>query len=222
MEQELNQAGAVEEQPTEAISAEVSKPTSTEEKKTSERTYKEAEWRKMQSMKDQAEAKAQRYEKEVQTLRQQQEQQRLAARQKEIADLEGDDKAQADARRKHQLEDDLRRLEEENVQKSSAVERKYDQALELASQYNLSLAEARELMKAETPREMELMAQIKVAEKKTVSPTETQIETPTPDSGKSDAGTDSDEAFIERYNRGDANSKEDHARAKKILDKLKK
>jgi hypothetical protein len=189
MEQELNQEGVVEEQATEKPSEPVSPPTSTEEKTTSERTYSESEWRKMQSMKDQEAAKAQRLARENEQLRQLQEQQRLAARQKEIAELEGDPDGQAKARKAHQLEDELVRLESEREKQEGAVARKYDQAMELASQYNLSLADARELMKAETPREMELQAQLKVAEKgKSVSPPEDKgVEVPTPDSNTSDA-----------------------------------
>lgn len=218
MEQESKQVEATEEQVTEKPSEPVSKVTPPEAKKTSERTYSEPEWRKMQSMKDQADAKAQKLEKEVQQLRQLHEQQRLAARQKEIADLEGDSDAQAQAKRKHQLEDDLVKLEEQKNQQEGAVQRKYDQALELATQYDLGLAEARELMKAESPREMELLAQLKVAEIKTVSPPKDTF--PKPDSGTSDAGTDTDEAFQKAFNSGELPAtKENIARANKIINK---
>ena len=219
MEQELNQVEATVEQVTEKPSEPVLPVTSPDEKKTSERTYSETEWRKQQSLKDRADAKVQKLEKEVETLRNLQEQQRLQARQKEIADLEGDTDAQAQARRKHQLEDELTRLEDKRTEQEGAVERKYDQAIELATQYNLSLADARELMKAETRTEMDLMARLKVAQ--TVSPPEPSVETPTPDTNISDGGGEEESAFIERYNRGDANTPADHARAKQILDKLK-
>jgi len=187
MEQELNQAGAVEEQPTEDISAEVSKPTSTEEKKTSERTYSDAEWRKMQSMKDQAEAKAQRYEREVQQLRERERQQKIEARQREIAALADEPDEQAKVRLKHQLEDEVENLKRVKEEESGAVGRKYDSAIDLAERYNLSLADAREIFReAETQKEMELLAKLKVAEQKT--PTSTEKSIPTPDSGLSDMG----------------------------------
>ena len=99
------------EQPKEEISKETPKVTPTEEKKTSERTYSEPEWRKMQSMKDTADAKAQRLERDNQALRDRDEQQRKIARQKEYADLEGDADGQAKVRYKHDLEDDNKRLE---------------------------------------------------------------------------------------------------------------
>ena len=224
MEQESKQAEATVEQPKEEISKETPKVTPTEEKKTSERTYSETEWRKMQSMKDTADSKTQKLERENQALRDQQTQQRLIARQKEIGDLErdGDTDGQAKARRKHQLEDDLAKREQDNIESEGAVQRKYDQAIELASQKNLSLADARELMKAETRREMELMADLMVTEqaKVTVESPPTKEGFPTPDSGTSDAGADSDEAFQKAWNTGDLPAtKENIARAQKIINK---
>jgi hypothetical protein len=224
MEQELKQEEATVEQPKEEISKETPKVTPPEEKKTSEeRTYSESEFRKMQSMKDIADAKAQKYEKQLDELRKIHEQQRLEARKKEIADLEGDTDAQAQARRKHQLEDELTKLEDQKLKDEGAVQRKYDQAIELAQKHNLSLADARELMKAETPREMELMAQVMVAEQATVKePPKEETKQPflKPDSGTSDAGTDSDEAFINRWNSGEEPAtKENMERVNKIIKK---
>ena len=186
METELNQAGVVEEQVKEETSKPASEPTLPEEKETSE---KDDEWKRMmQSRTDKAEAQAQKVEKELQALRKEREEQRLAARRKEIAELDGEPDEQAKVRRKHQLEDEINKLQEAKAQEEGAVGRKYDQALELATKYDLSLAEARELMDAETPREMELKAQLKVAEKAKDSkpPTET-TGFPKPDSGTSDA-----------------------------------
>lgn len=224
MEQESTQVEATVEKPKEEISKETPKVTSPEKKATSERTYSEPEWRKMQSAKDTADSKAQKLERENQTLRDQQIQQRLVARQKEIADLDGDADSQASAKRKHQLEDDLTKLERQKEDVEGAVDRKYDQAIDLATQHNLSLADARELMKAGSPREMELMAQLKVAEKAKVQeespPKETKESGFSPDSGTSDAGADSDEAFIKGWNSGDIPmSKENMARAQKIISK---
>jgi len=221
MEQESKQVEATEEKPKEEISKETPKVTPSEEKKTSERTYSETEWRKMQSNKDTADAKAQKLERENLALRDQQEKQRLVARQKEITDLDGDADGMEKARRKHQLEDDLAKREKENTESEGAVQKKYDQAIDLASQHDLSLADARELMKAESPREMELMAQLKVAEKAKVteeSPPKEGFEKP--DSNTSDAGADSDEAFQKAWNDGDLPAtKENLARARKIVSK---
>ena len=225
MEQELTQTEAAEEQPKEEISKEAPKVTPPEEKKTSERTYSEPEWRKMQSMKDTADAKAQKLERENQALRDQQGQQRKIARQKEIADLdkEGDTDGVAKARYKHDLEDENLKLEEKNVELMGKVWNKYDQSIELASKHNLSLADARELMKADSPREAELMAQLIVAEQAKVTKESPPPETTgfKPDSGTSDAGTDSDKAFQERWNSGEEPAtKENQARIKKILAKV--
>ena len=176
MEQELNQAGEAQEQTA-------SVATSPEEKVTSQRT--EEEFRKMQSMKDKAESALQSVQSELQQLREERERQRVEARQKEIAALEGDSDGQALIRRKHQAEDELRRAQEQRTKEEEAVQRKYDQAGDLAKQYNLSLADARDLLAASTPKEMELMAKLKAAEQSGV---QGKTSTFTPDSGVSDAG----------------------------------
>ena len=162
METEQTQEGVVEEQVKEEISTPVSETTSTEEKATSE---KDDDWKRMmQSRADKAESKSQKLESELQNLRKEREQQRLEARQKEIAALSDEPDEQAKVRRKHQLEDEVNKLQELKTQEEGAVQRKYDQAIDLARQHSLSLDDARELMNAGTPREMELLAQIKVAE----------------------------------------------------------
>ena len=93
MEKELNQAGEVKEQPKEEISKDVSQVTSPEEKETSEK-QKDNEWkRKMQSRTDTAESTLKSTEEKLQKLQTEREQQRLVARRKEIADLEGDSDA---------------------------------------------------------------------------------------------------------------------------------
>ena len=218
MEQELNQTGEVKEQPTEKPSEVVSKPPSTDEKKTSGRT--EDEFRKIQSMKDKAEATLNKVQSELQELRKAREQERLLQRQKEISDMDGDAEGQTKARRKHQLEDELLQLQDKREKEEGAVARKYDQAEDLARKYDLNLSEARELLEATTPREMELMAQLKAREKEKVqdkAPTGTK-EAFTPDSGASDAGGESDDAFMKTYSEGKSN---DHKRAQKILKKMK-
>lgn len=182
-EQELNQTGGIQEQPKEEISKEVSIP-STEDKATSKQRT-EDEFRKIQSMKDKADARLQKVESELQELRKQREQERLLRREREIADLEGDSEAQSKVRKKHQLEDELSELQSRREREEGAVGRKYDQAMELASKYDLNLSEARELLEATTPREMELMAQLKAREKEKRE----KKEAFTPDSGASDAAS---------------------------------
>jgi hypothetical protein len=137
-------------------------------------------------MKDVEAAKALRYEKELQGLRKANEQQRLLQRQKEISDLEGDADGQTKVKRKHQLEDELSDLQDRREKEEGAVARKYDQAMDLASKYDLNLSEARELLEATSPREMELMAQLKAKEKEKGQSKSTG-ETYVPDSGTSDA-----------------------------------
>jgi len=175
----------------------------------------------MQSRADKAESKAQKLDSELQNLRKEREQQRLEARQKEIAGLADEPDEQAKVRRKHQLEDEVNKLQEVREKEEGAVQRKYDQAIDLARQHSLSLDDARELMNADTPREMELLAQIKVAERtKDSKPPKETTGFPKPDSGTSDAGSDDDASFQKRWNSGDLPAtKENIARAEKIINK---
>jgi len=222
MENELNQAGEVKEQLKEEISEDASKATSPEEKETSEK-QKEDEWKRtMQSRTDKAEFALKSTQTELQKLRSEREQQRLVARRKEIADLEGDTDEQAKVKRKHELEDEVNKLQELKEQEEGAVQRKYDQAIDLARQHSLSLDDARDLMDAGTPKEMELLAQLKVAEKAKgqETPPKEKEGFPKPDSAISDAGGDSDEAFVKGWNAGDIPAtKENLARSQKILNK---
>jgi hypothetical protein len=221
MEQELKQEGAVEEQVTETPSEPVSKATPPEEKATSERIRGEEEFRKIQSMKDKAEAALQSAQKELQELRKFNEQQRLETRKKELDALADDPDGLAKVRHRHQLEDEITRLEQKRLEEEGAVARKYDQAANLAKEYNLNLDEARELLDATSPKEMELMAKLKAVEKAKVPiPKEEKTGFPKPDSGTSDAGADSDEAFLKRWNAGiEPVTKESMARAQKIINK---
>jgi len=227
MKQELKQDEVTQEQP-EVASKETTGVTpeapSTEEKKTSERPRTEEEFRKLQSKMTKAIQEAQSYgaslksvQSELQELRRKGEQERLEARKREIADLDGDPEGQGKLRRKHQLEDELNLLEEKKRDEEGAVARKYDQAMGLAKEYDLSLTEARELLDATTPKEMELMAQLKAREKEKVQITSTEKTGFKPDSGTSDTGGEDDEAFIKRYAEGKS---DDHKRARKILQKI--
>jgi small-conductance mechanosensitive channel len=217
MEQELTQEGTSQEIPQEETSKVTSEVVSTEKKETS-KPRTEDEWRKMQSLKDKAEATLSKVQSELQELHKAQERQRLESRQKELTDLEGDAEGQSKTRRRHQLEDDIRQLEETRQKEEGAVERKYNQAKDLAKQYNLGLDDARELLDATSPREMELMAQLKSVEKEKSQPKVQEKSGFKADSGTSDAGGDSDEAFMKSYSEGKSN---DHKRAQKILQKMK-
>ena len=209
MEQESTQEGAVMEQASET--------TSVEEKATS-RERSEEEFRKLQSLKDKAEAdarsKAQALEamgSELNAIRTEMERQRLEARRKEIEALEGDPDAQKRMISLHELEDQRKKLEADVKSQQDALVRKYNQASELAAKHNIPITE---LLTAETPREMELMAEnmgFKVSQKPSAE------EGFKPDSGMSDAGENSDEAFMKRYSEGKS---DDHERARKILAKL--
>ena len=224
MEKEQAQEGAVEEQAKEETSKPVLEAASTEKEATSEKV--DDEWKRMmQQRTDKAEYALKSTKEELQQLRNERRQELLAARQKEIAALEGEPDEQAKARQKHQMEDELARLREETAEQKDAVGRKYDNAIELAEKYNLSLKDARSIFnESSTKKEMELMAQLKVAEQAKVQtknpPKEEPKEGFTPDSGTSDAGADSDEAFLKAWNAGDIPAtKENLARANKIINK---
>jgi len=188
MEQELNQDGAVKEPPKETTS-EASQPVSTETKRTSERTYSESEWRTMQSLKDKADAKSQRVERELQELRRQNQERLLADRKRELDEFDGDADGQANIRRKHQLQDEVRNLEEGNLRLKGAIMNKYDQAKALVKEHNLNPDDIFKLMdETETETEMKLMAEnlgLKTEQKKEPKPKSEKF---TPDSGVSDIG----------------------------------
>lgn len=215
MEQQETQAGEAKEQPKEAISEAVSEATSVEEKATSTRT--EEEFRKIQSMKDKAEAAAQLKDRELQSvqarlneLETSLERQRLENRRREIESLADDPDAQKRVITLHELEDQRNKLERDLKSQQDALVRKYNQATELAAQFDVSITE---LLKAETPREMELLAQVMSKKPKEEAPKEGFK----PDSGMSDVGGENDESFMKRYSEGKS---DDHERARKILAKL--
>jgi len=223
MEKETTQEGAVEEQPKEEISTVASETASTEEAATSEKQKREEEWKgMMQSRTDKAEAKARKLEENLQQLQQREEQRLSEERRKEIEALADDPDGQARARYRHKLEDDIKAKEKYNEELAQKMWNKYDQAIALADKYDLSPADARALMEAETPREMELLAQIKVAEREKIQkpPPKEEKTGFKPDSATSDAGGDSDEAFLKGWNSGKIPAtKENIERAKKIINK---
>ena len=198
MEQESTQAGEVKEQPKEEISKATPETPSVEEKATSKGRTEE-EFRKLQSMKDKAEATAQTRDKEFQAVQAQlnelqtaMERQRLEARKKEIEALESDPDAQRRVISMHELEDQRNKLEKDMKLQQEALVRKYNQATELAANFNVPITE---LLTAETPREMELMAQVKGAGKGVKAQTEGFV----PDSGVSETGTLDKKRVVDNY-----------------------
>jgi len=202
LKQESNQKEAAVEQP-EVASQETTEATpevtSTEAKETSERPRTEDEFRKIQSLKGKAEHKAEVAEQSLQSVQAQlnelqtaMERQRLEARRKEIEGLEGDPEAQKRVISMHELEDQGKKQEKYLKDKEEALVRKYNQATELAATFNVPITE---LLTAETPREMELMAQVKGAGKGVKAQTEGFV----PDSGVSETGTLDKKRVVDNY-----------------------
>jgi len=226
MEQELNQTGDAQEQPKEDTSKATPVATSTEEKATSEKTRTEKEFTSMQSMKDKADARATKAEalvgsvqNELQEFRTDIERQKQEGQQKEIDSLAGDPDAQSRLRKIYQREDNARKAEADLKKKDEGLTGKWNHAIDLAKEYNLYDA-IEDLLAAENPKEMELLAKVKAMEKEKIpTPTkETKESDFTPDSGTSDAGADSDKTFQEKWNSGELPAtKENIARAQKII-----
>jgi len=224
MEQELTQEGAAKEQVTEKLEPS-SEVASTETKETSEKTRTEKEFTTMQSMKDKADARAIKAEtlvgsvqNDLQEFRNEMERQKKVTQQKEIDSLAEDPDAQSRLRRLYQRENDMGKAETELQKKADGLTKKWNDAIDLATRYNVDV---NELLVTDSPVLMEkmakLMAQVKVAEGEKI-----QAKVPTgasdfkPDSGTSDAGGDDDDTFMKKYSEGKS---DDHARADKILKK---
>ena len=222
MEQELNQTGDAQEQPKEDTSKATPVAASTEEKATSEKTRTEKEFTSMQSMKDKADARATKAEalvssvqNELQEFRTDIERQKQERQQGEIDALAGDPDAQSRLRKVYRREEDARKAEVDLKKKDEGLTGKWNHAIDLAKEYNLYDA-IEDLLAAENPKEMELLAKVKAMEKEKIpTPTkETKESDFTPDSGTSDAGGADDDAFMKTYSEGKS---DDHARAKKIM-----
>jgi len=190
MEQDLKQDGTAEEQPTEDTSKVASEVVSTDEKTVSEKTRTDEIVRNLQSSKDKAEFRAKKAEeftqsvqKELQEFRSEIERQKQEARQKEIDALASEPEEQAKLRRKFSIEDFEQKTLKELKEKEVGLSKKYNQALDLIEKYGLYNA-FDELMKVESPREMELLAQVKAAEK---AKGQVKKEAYAPDSATSDA-----------------------------------
>lgn len=151
-------------------------------------------------------------------LRERDKQQRQEMRQKELDALADDADAQSKARYKHKLEDDVIELKEQAERERTAVTKMFNQAKSLIKQHNLQPDAISDLLDATSPREMELMAQVKAAEQeKLVTPT--KKESVKPDSGISDAGAESDKALLKRCSEGATMSSSDWKRLQEIQSK---
>lgn len=216
MEQELNQEEATEEATSPA--------TSIDEKATSEKVRTEDEFRKLQSMKDKAVAEAdsskqylQSVQGEVQQLQYQIEQQRLEAQRRELEALEGDPDGQKVVRQRQALAEERRQFDQDTQLEIEGRKRKQAQAEELTEEYNLTPKQFRELMTSESRAHMIDKAKLLGKEPVATQPPKTDF---IPDSGTTDAGGDSDDAFLKRWNAGDIpTTKESIARAQKIISK---
>jgi len=216
MEQESNQAGEVKEVPQEKPSEVVSAPLP--EKKETSRIEDTKEYRLMQSMKDRAEAQAQRVEKELEKLRREQEVRELEFRRKELDDAKDEPELQRIVRKRHELEDERKRFAEQKQRDEEAMTRKWSDAVRLAKEFKV---DAGELLTTNSPEEMQLKAENLSLKAAKETPAEVEREPkpiPKPDSGISDAGSDSNESFLKRWNAGDLPpTKENLARVKKII-----
>ena len=223
MVQESTQEGEVKEQPKEEISKDVSEIPSTEKKATS-RIEDTDEYRNIQSQKDKADARAIKAEKSVesmqnqlQELRNDMERERLEAQKRQLDALADDPDAQKKLMAKFDLDKERRDFEAHQKREREGMLRAWNQASDLVREYNLNPADAADLLNAESPKEMELMAKLKAAEQTKVETPKEEKDNFVPDSGKSDAGMTDDEQFMKDYAAGKSS---DHARAQKILSKI--
>jgi len=215
LEQESNQSGEVKEPPKEEISPKVSEPLP--EKKETSRVEDTKEYRVMQGMKDRAEAQAQRAEKELEKLRREQEVRELEFRRKELDEAKDEPELQRIVRKRHELEDERKRFDEQKLRDTEAMNRKWSEAVRLAKEFKVDVSE---LLTTNSPEEMQLKAELLSLKAKPAEPVREPEPKPIskPDSGVSDAGSDSNEAFLKRWNAGDLPpTKENLARVKKII-----
>ena len=147
------------------------------------------------------------------------ERQRLEAQKRELDAVSDDPDAKKALLHKYDIENREREFEKTKKSQEDAVRRMFSDAEALAAEYDLKPSD---LLAAGNPEAMKLLAKNLALERELASrgKEETPKEKPTsgftPDSGKSDAGGDSDEAFMKSYSEGKSN---DHARAQKILAK---
>ena len=153
------------------------------------------------------------------------ERQRLEAQRKELESVADDPEAKKALLRSFDLEKKEREIKENAERQKEAIQKMFNDAVALAAEYKLNPSD---LLSAGSPEEMKLLAKnlalqrdldsVKQAKEK--PPTEETTGFPRPDSATSDAGADSDEAFLTRWNAGDLPAtKENIARAQKIVNK---
>ena len=151
------------------------------------------------------------------------ERQRLEAQRREIEALADDPEAKKALLHKYDIENREREFEAKARAKEEAIQRMFSDAEALAIEYNLKPSD---LLAAGNPEAMKLLAKNLALERELNTAKQAKGETPnktdsgggfSPDSGKSDAGGDSDEAFMKDYSAGKSG---DHARAQKILAKI--
>lgn len=145
---------------------------------------------------------------------------RLDAQRKELESLADDPEAKRALLRSYDLDKRERDIEDQRKKNEAAVGRMFSDAEVLATEYNLNPSD---LLPAANPEAMKLLAK-NLALQRELDATKTKTETPeksgfTPDSGTSDAGGDSDGAFLESFNKGERTSPQDLARAQKIISK---
>ena len=231
MEKELNQEGDVKEQLKETPSEVVSETPSPEEKETSEKQKADDEqWKKMmQSRTDKAEHAARIAQEGLQKLQSQIEQERLANQKKQLDALADDPEAQRRLLEKFDFETEKRKLYADIDKEYEGISAAWQQAANLVAKYGLLPSDVPELVKIKSPEHMEDRAARIAAEAKLKAKEQAKIPSPEkektgfkPDSATSDAGADSDEAFLTRWNAGEEPmTKENKARIEKILSKKK-
>ena len=226
MEQEVKQEGAVTEETSQAVST-VEKPTSEEA-----RTYTEEEWKTFQSKADkqiyESQTKATEAEGRLRTLEEdhtssvkqlQELQQEIDRKEEQGADGDSEALSAIKLRRQaRQARVDVEKKERELVHREQQMATLYKEqfAYDLAKHYDVDV---KVLLEAESPEAMEVKALKLEREKLQKAETKTPKETTKKfDTGISDVGGMSDEAFLRSYGEGNS---DDHARATKLLAKIK-
>ena len=150
------------------------------------------------------------------------ERQRLETQRKAIEAVAEDPEARKALLHQYDIEERERKHAAKVKADEDAVQQMFWDAEALATEYNLKPSD---LLSAKTPEEMKLLAknlalQRDLDSKQTKDTPKEKEGFEKPDSNTSDAGADSDEAFVEGWNSGDIPAtKENLARSQKILNK---
>jgi len=174
----------------------------------------------------QSQAALQSLNEQLRNLQAEQERHKEEAERAELARYDGDSEMQSAIRARHQVTKEREQLKRERAESQqratqieAALQNKWDWAVSLARQYGVDAHQLYD--RAESPSHMEDLAKLHGVQR-----TQAQTGQVAPgtfeqspfDSGRSDAGGVSDDAFLRSYAEGKT---DDHARAKKLLDKLK-